>query len=248
MRTTTFFAGVVALVPFILPGVSSAENRVMFFGDSNTWGQVPFEGNDPGSRFDAGTRWTGIAGIALGEDYTVIEEGLPGRTAGSDDPSLPMISGAGMNGAEYLSAAVATSTPLDMVVIMLGTNDVKTSFELSVLDISHDILGLAIEASQNTGVGSSYEPADVLVVAPPPLGEIADIHEFPSMFNEDAVEQSLELANVLGPLVESAGFNFFDAGSVIPSMDGADGVHLTPASHEELGKAIAAEIVRIKGE
>ena len=95
--------------------------RILCFGDSNTWGYDPATGE----RFDEQTRWTGVLQAALGGDYTVIEEGLNGRTTVWDDP----IEGH-KNGHEYLVPCLETHRPLDLVVLMLGTNDLKRRFSL----------------------------------------------------------------------------------------------------------------------
>ena len=61
-------------------------------------------------------------GAALGEGYTVITEGLSGRTTNVEDPTAPGL----MNGADYLDAALVSHEPVDLVIIMLGTNDTKS--------------------------------------------------------------------------------------------------------------------------
>jgi len=106
-----------------------------FFGDSNTWGCIPVESIAPTTRYPAKA--------ILGEEYLILEEGLSGRTANSDDPDFTVIKGAGLNGAKYLSPLLATHMPFDMAVITLGTNDVKQLFGLTTLEISLNILNLA---------------------------------------------------------------------------------------------------------
>ena len=93
--------------------------RILCFGDSNTWGWNPANKE----RFDENSRWTGILKNKLGENYDIIEEGLNGRTTVWDDP----IEGY-KNGKKHLPSCLESHRPLDIVVLMLGTNDLKSRF------------------------------------------------------------------------------------------------------------------------
>lgn len=223
---------------------TAAEKRVLVFGDSNCWGWSPVQTVVPVSRYPSDIRWTGVMGSALGSGYKVVEECLSARTAATTDTSLGL-AGAGLNGLEYLPAAVASQTPLDLVVIVLGTNDVKPQFGKSALEISTDILRLANEVQKNAGIATTYKPAKVLLVAPSPLGKIADVDWVQKMFPEDSVRKSKELGSTLGSVARAAGMQFFDASSVVPMMDGADGIHMSPESHAKLGRALAAEAKKV---
>jgi lysophospholipase L1-like esterase len=105
----------------------SAVRTVLCFGDSNTWGYDPASGD----RFPPDVRWTGVMARSLGDGYRVIEEGLNGRTTRWDDPIED-----GRNGLAYLAPCLESHSPLDMVLIMLGTNDLKRRFNLSASDIA----------------------------------------------------------------------------------------------------------------
>jgi lysophospholipase L1-like esterase len=222
----------------------AADKRVMVFGDSNCWGWSPVPAIVPVTRHPSDIRWTGVMAGALGPSYQVIEECLSARTAAVTDSSLGL-AGAGLNGLEYLPAALASHTPLDLVVIVLGTNDVKPGFGKSPLDISIDILRLAREVQKSAGIATSYKPAQVLVVAPPALGKIASVDWLQAMFPEDSVRKSKELAGVLGPMARAAKLPFFDAAGVVSAMTGVDGVHMTADSHKGLGRALATEVKKI---
>jgi lysophospholipase L1-like esterase len=99
---------------------------VLCYGDSNTWGSDP----ETGERFAPEVRWPGVLRQALGEGYWVVEEGLNGRTTVRDDP----IEGAHKNGRTYLPACLEFHKPIDLVLIMLGTNDLKARFAASASD------------------------------------------------------------------------------------------------------------------
>src|SRR6056297_2207238 len=114
--------------------------RILCYGDSNTWGYVPLTGE----RYDETVRWTMLLQEKLGGDYKIIEEGLNGRTTVLDDPLEP-----GRNGLTYLGPCVQSQSPLDLVVLMLGTNDLKRRFSLAPEEIAMGLekLVLAIAGS-----------------------------------------------------------------------------------------------------
>src|SRR3712207_6385036 len=129
------FTAVALLAGNVGHAAEGAGKRIMGYGDSNTWGYIPVE-SGPTTRYPADGRWPGVLKAALGLGYEVIEEGLSARTTDIPDPTLPHISGAGLDGSAYLSPALATHLPLDLVVIMLGTNDVKKMFDRSPLRVA----------------------------------------------------------------------------------------------------------------
>jgi lysophospholipase L1-like esterase len=219
------------------------EKRIMVFGDSNSWGWTPVDEILPTKRYPENVAWPGVMDAALGEGYTIINESLSARTAATDDDTLG-VSGAGLNGLEYLPAAVASHMPLDLVVIMLGTNDTKSYLGQSSLDISLDIMQLASSVQSNTGVATAYPAAQVLIVAPPHLGTIPDIEWLQGIFPEAAVVKSQEVPVILEALASSVDIPFFDAGTVA-KVEGVDGIHMLEDAHQALGTAIASEVVTI---
>ena len=248
MRLNNVQRSVLALIALTLGCASqaavAADKRVMVFGDSNCWGWSPVPTVVPVTRYPSDVRWTGVMAGTLGPGYQVVEECLSARTAATNDNSLGL-AGAGLNGLEYLPAALASHTPLDLVVIVLGTNDVKPGFGKSALEISLDVLRLAAEVQKNAGIATSYKPAKVLVVSPPPLGKIAGVDWVQKMFPEDSIRKSKELGGVLGGMARAAGLPFFNAAASVPQMNGSDGIHMTAESHQTLGRSMAAEVKKI---
>ena len=114
----------------------AATKRIMVYGDSNTWGWAPVERGVPSTRYCEEERWPGVLQAALGDAFEVVEEGLSARTTDLPDPTLPQVGGAGLDGSAYLPAALATHLPLDLVVIMLGTNDLKAMYDRSPFRIA----------------------------------------------------------------------------------------------------------------
>ena len=109
------------------------KKRILCFGDSNTWGYAA-----TGGRFEEDVRWPTRLGTLLGDGYAVIEEGFNGRTCVYDDP----IEGGYKSGLAYLPPCVMTHTPLDLVVIMLGTNDCKKRFQMTPFTIGGGVTAL----------------------------------------------------------------------------------------------------------
>ena len=216
------------------------EKTVLCFGDSLTWGWVPHDPPVPSERYPRTSRWTGVLAERLGAGHLVVEEGLSGRTTNADDPLDPRL-----NGARYLPAALATHLPLDLVVIMLGTNDTKAYFGRTPFAIATGMSELVgqVQASAG-GVGTTYPAPQVLVVAPPPLAPIRD--PWFAMLFAGGQEKSAELAEAYRALAAFSGVGFFDAGSVI-TTDGVDGVHFSEQNNLDLGEALAVEVQRMLG-
>lgn len=214
------------------------KKTVLCFGDSLTWGWVPAEGTAPTQRFAPDVRWTGVLATTLGDGFAVIEEGLSARTTNVDDPTDPRL-----NGAAHLPITLASHLPLDLVILMLGTNDTKDYFRRTPLDIA---LGMSVLAGQVLGsaggVGTVYPAPKVLVVAPPPLTPMPD--PWFQMIFAGGQEKSAALADAYRALCAFMKIPFFDAGSVI-STDGSDGVHFTQENNRDLGVALADEVRRI---
>lgn len=204
--------------------------RVLCYGDSNTWGYDPATRR----RFSPDVRWTGVLANRLGSDYQVIEEGLNGRTTRWDDPIEP-----GRNGLASLRPCLDTHEPLDLVIVMLGTNDLKQRFNLTASDIAQSAAELtataALFARDDAG-----QPARALLVAP---AAVVTLTEFDEMF-AGAKEKSRQFSHYFRLASGWYDVPFFDAGSVIVSSE-KDGIHLDADEHRKLGEALAVEVRRL---
>ncbi len=205
---------------------------ILCYGDSNTWGF------DPASkgRFDRDVRWTGVLRRTLGDGYLVIEEGLNGRTTVWDDP----IEGY-KNGKEYLIPCLATHAPLDLVIIMLGTNDLKMRFSVSAYDIANGA-GVLVDIVQKSDAGPDASAPQVLLLAPPPL---ATLSEYADMFAGGAAKAQ-QFAVQYQRVAQEKGCHFLNTGSVIVSSD-LDGIHFEAGEHAKLGQAVAEKVRAILG-
>lgn len=203
---------------------------ILCYGDSNTWGYRP----DTQTRYSRDERWPGVLRNTLGEGYLVIEEGLCGRTTVWDDP----IEGY-KNGKEYLIPCLETHKPLDLVIIMLGTNDLKKRFSLSAFDIANGA-SVLVKIVQKSEVGIDGDPPKVLLMAPPPIAKLTG---FAAMF-EGAKPKSDLFPQEYTRVAQETGCAFLDAADVIVSSD-VDGIHFDVAEHQELGLAVAARVCEL---
>jgi lysophospholipase L1-like esterase len=225
-----------------------AEQKVILaFGDSLTYGANPIPG---GPRHAYEDRWPTALERGLGGGARVIAEGLGGRTTVHDD----YFTDADRNGARILPTLLASHSPLDLVVIMLGTNDLKpflgrTAFEASkgvgrLIEIIH---GHAAADGANAARGERRAPAPkIIIVAPPPLSA-TDHPEMMVHFGEDAaIAESQRFAHWYRRRAEEYGVGFFDAGTVARA-DPADGVHLDAANTRAIGEGLVPLVKQVLG-
>jgi lysophospholipase L1-like esterase len=203
---------------------------ILCYGDSNTWGYDPATR----ARFDRRARWTGLLQAFLGDGFRVIEEGLNGRTTVWDDQLTP-----GRNGLDYLRPCLESHQPLDLVTIMLGTNDLKRRFGLSASDIAEGA-GLLARTVKQTLSGQPLGAPRVLIMSPPPTAKLTKLA---AMF-EGAAEKSREFPMHYRRNAEWNDCDFMDAGRFIRSSD-LDGIHFEADQHRTLAEAVAVEIRRI---
>ena len=202
--------------------------RILCFGDSNTWGFIP---DKPFTRYPYNTRWTGVLERLLGDGCEVIEEGQNGRTTVWDDPF-----GDHKNGKIYLPPCLESHAELDLVVLMLGTNDLKAHFKLGAAEVAQGMKFL-IGLVRSSGAGRHGSAPDLLVVSPPPLGKLSLLA---GIYGEAPIK-SQELAHQIGLITEFLDCPFMDAGEVVTSSS-IDGVHWDADQHHQFGEAIHRRI------
>ena len=207
---------------------------IVCFGDSNTHGANP---SAPG-RLPREQRWPRVMAAALGDSYEVIEEGLNGRCTVWDTPIER-----GRNGLTYLYPCLLTHAPVDLVIIMLGTNDLKRIYDNTAAEIACGAARLVDEA-KGTLAGPDDTPPKVLLVSPVPVGPITEQSEMWGF--GAAIETSRQLAGMYRIVAADHGATFFDAGSVA-SAHPDDGIHLGPESCASLGSAMAEQVRSLFG-
>lgn len=221
--------------------------RLLCFGDSNTYGwQGTLSG--PAERYPRSVRWTGRLAALLGPDWEVIEEGLGGRTIRDHFTvgSGVTVPGAGLCAKDYLPACVLSHLPLDMVVIMLGSNDMKAALQRSAEDIAKGMEEL-IDIIQTF----PWEPLlvyprpQIIIVSPPLIG--ARKMELAGERYVGAPEKSRALAHLYRRLASAKGTLFLDAAEILidaprGEAHGIDGMHLDEIDHARLAHALHKKI------
>lgn len=214
--------------------------RVMCYGDSNTWGYDPVEtGADGGAavRYPEHVRWTGVMQNLLGSAYRVLEEGLNGRTTVFEDPTAY-----GRSGCTHLEVALRSCDPVDCVILMLGTNDLKDTFHASAYMIANGMARL-IRICREVLRYTRSARAKILVVAPANVS--ADQNgRYQYDFSALSVAKGEVLRASYRALAEQMDCTFLDANDHIV-VDPADGVHLSADSHRKLGEVMAKTVRKL---
>lgn len=208
---------------------------ILCFGDSNTWGFIPESicESHP-RRHPHDVRWTGILARELGAGFHIIEEGQNGRTTVHDDPFALV-----RNAKAILPAILESHKPLDLVVLMLGTNDLKNVFGVSPSEIAAGVKFLA-QAILTSDAGISAKPPRLLLMCPPTVGPLAHLPDLEAKLT-DALARSRQLPKHFEALAAALGCAYLNTQEIIAPSP-VDGIHLDAAAHEKLGLALAAKI------
>ncbi len=205
---------------------------ILCYGDSNTHGTPPMPDLDAMDRFGTDVRWPCRMAADLGPGWIVIEEGHPGRTTLHDDP----VEGAHRNGLTILPAVLESHRPIDLVILKLGTNDLKPRFSVNAADIAMS-LGRLIEVIRLSTSGPGGGAPQVLLVAPPPIVETGCL--------ADIFAGGAALSRALGPACQAVAKRqnvpFVDAGDHI-AVSNLDGIHYDAPAHATLATVLAAAV------
>ena len=205
---------------------------VLCYGDSNTYGYNPSNG----FRYPPDVRWTGRLQRLLGEGYHVVEEGCNGRTTVYDDPLEGW-----KNGIDYLKPCLNSHKPVDIVILMLGSNDLKEVFHASPEDIANGAAELVKVIREFTQEKQGFIPR-ILLVSPAEIGEGITHSPFYGSFYENAIGRSREFPKWYQKVAEEYGCEFLDAAEYVrPSR--LDSLHFTAEGHAALAEALADAIL-----
>ena len=208
---------------------------ILCYGDSNTWGYIPAS---PEKRYPRNVRWTGVLQRLLGGDYYVIEDGLNGRTTCFDDPTWP-----GRNGYAQLYPALETHFPIDLVIIMLGSNDAKHIFPGKPYACGRT-LELYVKMIRGGGYGPEKGEPQILVISPPLIKSTRVVSDSFDPVNSAEFVKSLN--SVYKRYTDRLGVHYMDAAPLVEADD-ADGLHLNPQGHAILANAVYTKVQRILG-
>ncbi|MCF7915341.1 MAG: SGNH/GDSL hydrolase family protein [Spirochaetaceae bacterium] len=198
--------------------------QILCYGDSNTWGYTPVTG----IRYSEDTRWPGVLASLLGPNYRIIEEGLNGRTTVFEDPLQE-----GRNGKTYLLPCLLSHRPFDVVILMLGTNDMKQRYGVPAEDIARGA-GVLAEIILNSGAGPDNTAPKLILLSPPGLGKLT---AFGPMFT-GASEKSLHMGPAFREVAQEIGCSFVDIGGQVKAGN-QDGIHLDPEGHRRVAELVA---------
>lgn len=206
--------------------------RIVCFGDSNTWGYNP----RTRERFPEEVRWTGILQQELGDRYRVIEEGQNSRTIALEDPCEGE-----KNGMAHIVPCMESQKPFDLLILMLGTNDMKQKFNLAPLDI-YKAMQLMLEKAISFARYHMPAMPRILLVAPPLVGENIRASRLGASYGyERAIQVSRELGGLYRELAQQYGCDFLDAAAFV-QVGGTDSIHLEEEGHRRFAAEILAYV------
>ena len=217
------------------------KKHIVCFGDSNTHGYcaVPADCADGGDRFNENERWTCRLQKALGEDYLVLEEGLSGRTTVFPDPLHEC-----MSGLDVIYSCLMSHEPVDLLIIMLGTNDTKERLAVSAACIGIGMERLATKAA-TVPAWRNGKP-NILIIAPPHIGEGLYDDPCAEAMGRGCPEKSRGLAKHYAELCTRLGFAFLDAEG-LAEFNSLDCMHLTNKGHAQLAEKLAELVPTLIG-
>ena len=197
---------------------------ILCFGDSNTWGRNPIDS----SRFNSSQRWTGKLQDGLGKNFYIIEEGLGGRTTDCENPGRE-----GRDGFLYFKPCIESHEP-DIVVLMLGTNDLK-----DFIDKSADDIVLSLESYCQHIQVLDKRPS-LILVSPTSLNMDAPEFMHKDQFSEASGEKASELPAKIEALARKYICEFLNASDFAEL--GNDGLHWTEDSHNKFGEEVVQKV------
>ncbi|WP_075288811.1 SGNH/GDSL hydrolase family protein [Pararhizobium arenae] len=200
---------------------------ILCYGDSLTWG---YDAASLG-RHALEDRWSSVLAKALGPDVQVIAEGLNGRTTAYDDH----LADCDRNGARILPTILHSHDPIDLVILLLGTNDMKPVIHGTAFGAVQGMERLVELVRHHAWSFDNDSAPEILIVAPPAIRETANA-AFAAMF-AGSLEQSAMLASLYADLADEKGCGFFDAGSVAETTP-LDGIHLDAENTRAIGRGL----------
>lgn len=204
--------------------IKDSAKTIVCYGDSNTWGSVPRSDD----RYPHSVRWPSVMQSQLGDDFEVISEGLCGRTFVVTDPNAPQ-----RTGITALQSILESADPIDLVIVMLGTNDVKIAYHLAPEDIAQHLLQTITFIRQ---LDSLDKKPKILIICPPAviIPESGDLDK--RMVNGPSYFE--QLPKLYKTIAEKNDCGFIDASEYVSSSK-IDGYHLDEKAHMKLAEVVS---------
>jgi lysophospholipase L1-like esterase len=209
---------------------------VLAYGDSLTWGMNA----NSKSRHALEDQWPAVLEAGLGGEARVINAGLNGRTTMFDDYAVA----ADRNGVRVLPTILATFDPIDLVIIMLGSNDLKTFTSGSAVGAAHGVKRM-VEIIRSFPYEGGRAAPQVIIVAPPRMDQLGPTPEFPLL--SPRTDEVVKLPAIYSEVARLMGATMFDAGSVASPEGGGDGVHLDATNSRAIGRALTPLAAKLLG-
>lgn len=207
--------------------------HILCYGDSNTFGTNPIHGG----RHPEEVRWPCVMQKLLGAGYRVIEEGCGGRTTVWDD-KIDLY----RNGREGLVPCLASHNPLELLVLMLGTNDLKAQFHVTDWDLEKSMVQL-IRTIKSYPYAPYYTQPDILIVSPVKIRKGIETGPY-GCFDASAAERSESFARIYQKAADDNHCYFFDAASVAQASK-EDFLHMDGENHRKLAVGLSEYIKTI---
>lgn len=209
------------------------KKRIVCFGDSNTWGYIPVTS----LRYDENTRWPALLQSKLGyEDYTVVEEGLTGRTTVFDDPFDPEL-----NGLKTMPAILRTAAPIDLLIFMLGTNDFQSHIPAGNPISTARAVQYMLELARTLPLDREGEKMKILLISPIEISEDRLTFKDNDVTDQTSIENSRQLGKHMRIVAQQLGVEFIDAAQYVKPGK-VDGVHLDGAGHAKMAELVYAKV------
>jgi lysophospholipase L1-like esterase len=205
--------------------------NIFCYGDSITWGFDP----DTWARYEYADRWTSVLQDKLGDEYFVTVNALQGRTTAWEHPFLPL-----RNGRDHLMMLLESNAPLDLVIVMLGTNDIISMLKLSAEESSSGMLSLIRIIYQSLS-GPDGKIPKIMIISPPVIGNLSG---FMSLYYNSRKDESKKLADYHKTFSEQFGCSFINSNDFIKVCE-PDGLHISRDSQKILGLKVAEEVKKI---
>ena len=213
---------------------------ILCYGDSNTWGAMPMQANGLMPRHNYDNRWTTVLQRALGDDVQVVVDAVSGRTIASDSPTAGHV----RNGLHHAPVTISANYPVDMIIVMLGTNDVQDMYGLTPEKIISHMLSLVecmrhAHGKNNPSNEPIGDPVDIVLVCPPPVNDMI----FGSLKTPcEPTEKSKALSPLYKELSTFKSLGFVDAGDII-SVSVKDGIHWDSEAQKTFGLYMANYVI-----
>ena len=218
--------------------------HILCYGDSNTWGFMPRKDRPPvkaENRYPWDVRWPGRLEKLLGGDWRVVEEGLNGRTTMFD-----CFMEEHRNGLKAIDVCLLTAMPVDLVILMLGTNDFQTNIASSALDTARAVQ-LMLEEAKKMGADRPGSTMKILLMAPAAMDPIRLERNFPlDSIDAAGIQSSRELAGYLKQVAAQMNYAFIDTNDYIRPGE-ADGTHWDAEGHAKMADVIYEKVKELLG-